>query len=70
MIKVSTSWLTLSNIKEQIWPHEQIEFQPHGQKFDLLKKLNFDLMKFDLLSLGESKGWGNVLKVQEKLKIK
>jgi hypothetical protein len=70
MIKVSSSWSKLSNINEQIWPHEQIEFRPHDQKFDLLKKLNFDLMKFDLLSLGESKGWGNVLKVQEKLKIK
>ena len=65
---MSTSWSKLSNINEQIWPHEQIEFRPHDQKFDL-KKLNFDLMKFDLLSLGESKGWGNVLKLQEKLKI-
>ena len=27
------------------------EFRPHGQSVDLLKKLNFDLMKFDLLTL-------------------
>jgi hypothetical protein len=45
-----TSWSKLSNINEQIWPHEQMEFQPHDQKFDLLKKLNFNLMKFDLLT--------------------
>ncbi len=36
-------------IIEQIWSNEQIEFQPHDQKFDFLKKLNFDLMKFDLM---------------------
>ena len=34
----------------QIRPHEQIEFWPHDRKFNLLKKLNFDLMKFDLLT--------------------
>ncbi len=49
MIKVSTSWSKLSNINEQIWPHEKIEFRTHDQKFDLMKKLNFDLMKFDLM---------------------
>ena len=49
MIEVLTSWSKLSNINEQIRPHEQIEFRPHDQKFDLLKKLNFDLMKFDLM---------------------
>ncbi len=48
--EVLTSWSKLSNINEQIRPHEQIEFRPHDQKFDLLKKLNFDLMKFDLLT--------------------
>jgi hypothetical protein len=37
------------NIIRQIQPHEQIEFQSHEQKFDLMKKLNFDLMKFDLM---------------------
>ena len=60
MIEVSTSWSKLSNINEQIWPHEQIwhheqiEFRPDDWKFDLLKKLNFNLMKFDLMiiSLG------------------
>jgi hypothetical protein len=46
MIEVSTSWSTLSNINEQIWPHEQIEFRPH-------EKVNFDLMKFDLLTLSQ-----------------
>ena len=55
MIEVSTSWSKLSNIYEQIRPHEQIEFWPHDQKFDLLKKLNFDLMKFDLLTLSLNK---------------
>jgi hypothetical protein len=49
MTKNLTSWSKLSNINEQIQPHEQIEFRPHDQKFDLLKKLNFDLMKFDLM---------------------
>jgi hypothetical protein len=49
MIKNSTSWSKLSNINEQIRHHEQIEFGPHDWKFDLLKKLNFDLMKFDLM---------------------
>jgi hypothetical protein len=43
------SWSKLSNINEQIRPHEQIEFWSHDRKFDLLKKLNFDLMKFDLM---------------------
>ncbi len=42
--------IKLSNINEQICTHEQIEFRPHDQKFNLLKKLNFDLMKFDLLT--------------------
>ncbi len=37
------------NIIGQIRPHEQTQFWPHNQKFDLLKKLNFDLMKFDLM---------------------
>jgi len=50
MIEVSISWSKLSNINEQIQPHEQIEFWPHNRKFDLLKKLNFDLMKLDLLT--------------------
>jgi len=54
MIKVSTSWSKLSNINEQIRPHEQIEFWPHYQKFDLLKKLNFDLMKFDLMIISHN----------------
>ncbi len=49
MIKNLTSWSKLSNINEHIWPHEQIEFRPHDRKFDLLKKLNFDLMKFNLM---------------------
>ena len=49
MIEVSTSWSKLSNINKQIQPHEQIEFWPHDKKFDHLKKLNFDLMKFDLM---------------------
>jgi hypothetical protein len=35
----------------QIRPHEQIEIRSHDRKFDLMKKLNFDLMKFDLLTL-------------------
>jgi hypothetical protein len=48
MIENSTSWSKLSNINEQIRPHEQIEFWPHDRKFDL-KKLNLDLMKFDLM---------------------
>ncbi len=39
----------LINIIGQIRSHEQIEFRSHDQKFDLLKKLNFDLMKFDLM---------------------
>ncbi len=39
----------LINIIRQIRPHEQIEFRPHDRKFDLKKKLNFDLMKFDLM---------------------
>ena len=49
MIKNSTSRSKLPNINEQIRPHEQIEFRPHDRKFDLMKKLNFDHMKFDLL---------------------
>jgi hypothetical protein len=49
MIENLTSWSKLSNINEPIWHHEQIEFWPHDQKFDLLKELNFDLMKFDLM---------------------
>jgi hypothetical protein len=43
----------LIDIIGQIRPHEQIEFWPPDQKFDLLKKLNFDLMKFDLLTLSQ-----------------
>ncbi len=39
----------LINIIRQIQPHEQIEFWSHDRKFDLLKKLNFDLMKLDLM---------------------
>jgi hypothetical protein len=30
--------------------------RPHDQKFDLLKKLNFDLMKFDLMIISSFKG--------------
>ena len=45
----------LINIIGQIQPHEQTQFWPHDRKFDLLKKLNFDLMKFDLLTLSLSK---------------
>ncbi len=41
----------LIDIIGQIWPNDQTQFWPHDQKFDLLKKLNFDLMKFDLLTL-------------------
>jgi hypothetical protein len=46
MIKVLTSWSTLTNINEQIRPHEKIYFWPH-------EKVNFDLMKFDLLTLSQ-----------------
>ncbi len=60
MIKVSTSWSILLdnfdlliNIIGQFRPHEQTQFWPHDWKFDLLKKLNFDLMKFDLLTLSQ-----------------
>jgi hypothetical protein len=41
----------LINIIGQIRPHEQTQFWPHDQKFDLLKKLSFDLMRFNLLTL-------------------
>ncbi len=54
MIEVSTSWSKLTNINEQIRPHEQTEFWPHDRKFDLLKKLNFDLMKFDLMIISQN----------------
>ncbi len=37
----------------QIWPHEQIEIWSHDQKFDLMKKLNFDLMKFNLMIISK-----------------
>jgi len=40
----------LINIIGQFRPHEQTQLRPHDRKFDLLKKLNFDLMKFDLLT--------------------
>jgi len=49
MIELSTSWSTLSNINEQIWPHEQTQFGPHDRNFDLMKNCNFNLMKFDLM---------------------
>ncbi len=41
----------LINIFGQFQPHEKTQFQPDDQKFDLLKKLNLGLMKFDLLTL-------------------
>jgi hypothetical protein len=43
----------LINIIGQIRPHEQTQFRPHDQKFDLLKKLNFDLMKFNLMIISQ-----------------
>ncbi len=33
----------------KFWFYEKGEFWPQDQKFDLLKKLNFDLMKFNLM---------------------
>ena len=65
MIENSTSWSKLPNINEQIRPHEQIEFRPLDWKFDLMKKLNFDLMKFDLMIIPLSLS----LKVAQYLKI-
>jgi hypothetical protein len=50
MIEVSTSWSKFYNIIEQIWSREKVEFQPRDHNFDLMKKLNFNLMKFDLLT--------------------
>ncbi len=46
---VTSTIMTLSNINQQIWPHEQSQFQPHDCNFDLMKNCNFDLMKFDLM---------------------
>jgi hypothetical protein len=37
----------------QIRPHEQIEIWSHDRKFDLMKKLNFDLMTFDLMIISQ-----------------
>jgi hypothetical protein len=31
------------------WSHEKLQFRSHDHNFGLVKKLNFDLMKFDLL---------------------
>jgi hypothetical protein len=41
LLGILTSWKMKKNLISWIWPHDQ--------KFDLLKKLNFDLMKFDLM---------------------
>ncbi len=35
--------------EEKIFSHKQIKFQLHDRNFDLMKKLNFNLMKFDLM---------------------
>ncbi len=46
-------WVLISWSKCQ--PPDQIEFQSHDRKFNLLKKLNFDLMKFDLMIISLKK---------------
>ncbi len=44
--------------------HEKWEFQPHDRKFDLLKKLNFDLMKFDLMISSRPKIQFHMIKIK------
>jgi hypothetical protein len=54
MIQVSTSWSKLWKYYCEFWSHKQIEFWPHDHNFDLMKKLFFDLMKFDLMTISWS----------------
>jgi hypothetical protein len=56
---VSTSWSKLSNIIEQIQPHEKVEFRSHDQLFDSLKSLiliswNLTSWSFPTLPMSQS----------------
>jgi len=53
MIEVSTPWSILLDkvdLMNKLNFTSWLKIQPPDQKFDRLKKLNFDLMKFDLLT--------------------